>query len=1193
MKIWDFAIRQPVAMTMILVMGIVLGTVTFRTIPVDLFPDVEFPVLVVSTVYPGASPEEVENTITSLLEDEFSSLAGIDQINSQSFESLSNVILLFKLDADVNQASQDVRDKISVLQRQLPSDAEEPLVRRFNPTDNPILRFGVANESGNLTPAELRSWVEENIQTPLQRVQGIAAVDVEGGDIREIQVNLDLQAMQARRIAVQQVISALQTENLNIPGGSVNDSDGKNLLVRTPGNFEDINDLQNVIIAQRSSPVYLRDVATVVDGFKENEVITRVNGKESITVSIRKQSGSNSLAVSDSVKEMLLEIDANSPDMTIATAGDESIIVRESTNGALSDLLWGALLAGLTILLFFRNFRNTILTIIGMPFILITSLFFMNLVDISLNNISLLALALVIGLIIDDGIVVRENILRWIERGYTPREAASKATEEVLLPVLATTATILAIFVPVAYAQGLIGRFFRDFGLTVSIAIIISTFEALTLAPMMAAYFFKANTKVPEGVIDESAGQEAAGRGWLDRLYGASLNWAMDHRLITVFIAAAIVAGSFYGAGFIKTAFLPSLDRGFFDVSMKLSPGTQLATTAREAEKVEAIILSHPQVQDVFTTVGTTTEPETAKFFVKAIPDVDTRAIIDDLRAPLINVPSVSFALADAVAGGDTFIDGSKNIVVEVVSPTAEYSLLGESAIELQDHLVATVPGLIDVTTSYSEGKPESRVKVDRERASNAGLSTAQIGSTLRTLINGEVASTFRGNGEEADISVRLRPEDRDIVADIFDINFLSAEGQLVPLRTVAESIESTGPTQIQRRDRQGIVSIGMNVVGRDVPTVSEEVAAQLTTMQLPAGISAAMGGDTQDQQEAFANLGLAMLLGVVFIYMVLAAQFASFIQPLLIMIAMPLSIIGALVALYITDRPLDMTAFIGFIMLMGLVTKNSILLVDFANIERKQGASADLAMRRAGPVRLRPILMTAISLILAMIPIVLAISEGAEFRQSMSIAIMGGMITSTLLTLFVVPVFYSLVIGLQDRGKDVERYVKRDPNMALIPATNGALELVPDPSAATLLTPHVPVHNVEWPTVGQPVAAQPTAGQPINGMPAQPVSGTNGSASNGIAVQPINATTAQPITGINGITGSGSIENGVGGNGNGSSGHNLMQNGSSTNGSAENDLGPNGSSGNGSSGNGSGTNGLRISSFDDNVQQASVEATK
>lgn len=1067
MKLWDFAIRQPVAMTMILVAGIVLGALSFRSIPVNLFPDVEFPVIVVSTVYPGASPAEVEDTVTSVMEEEFSSLQGIDEVNSSTFEGLSNIILVFDLDTELSRASQEVQDKVNVLKRQLPTDVEEPTVRRFNPSDNPILRFAVADTSESFTSAELRTWVEENIQLALQRVPGVAAVDVDGGDVREIQVNLDLDAMEARRITAQQILAAIRAENLNIPGGSITTEDRK-LLVRTPGNFQETQDLADVIISQAGASVYLRDVATVVDGFEEREVITRLNGKESITVSIRKQSGSNTLAVSDGVKAVLAPIREAYPQLDITIGGDESIVVRESTGGALSDLLWGALLASLTILFFFRNLRNSFLTIIGLPLIMISSISFLEMFDISLNNISLLALALVVGLVIDDGIVVRENILRWIERGYPPMKAASLATGEVILPVLATTATILAVFIPVAYAEGLIGRFFRDFGLTVSIAIVISTFEALTLAPLLASRFFKANAKESESQIDDSAGRERTGTGWLDRRYGTMLNWSMNHRWLVLFMGAAVVAASFYGAGFIKTAFLPSLDRGFFDVTMQMPPGTPLSLTEQEAVKVEEIMRSHPHVEAVFTTIGTTTEPERAAFFVKVSAEAPgqepTSAVIESLRKPLVEVPGISFALADAVAGGDTFIDGSKAIVLEVLSSTAEYNTLGQEALTLLAELEERVTGLTDTITSYNAGKPEFRIDVDRSKASRAGLSTAQIGSTIRTLVNGEVASTFRGEGDEADIVVRLRESDRLDPANLLNMNLLTPAGQQVPLKTVATTTSSTGPTEIQRRNREFIVTIGMNVVGRDTPTVVEEVQSYIASRTYPEGIRVKLGGDAEAQAESFANLGLALLLAVVFIYMVLAAQFASFIQPLLIMLAMPLSIIGALIALLITDRPLDMTAFIGFIMLMGLVTKNSILLVDFANQERSRGVSADLAMRRAGPIRLRPILMTALSLILAMVPIVVGFSEGSEFRQSMSIAIMGGMVTSTLLTLFIVPVAYSLVIGIQDRGKEVERYQKpgrrrdkhdllneKDENLKLLPDVKSKdLELVPG-SAATL----------------------------------------------------------------------------------------------------------------------------------------------
>ncbi len=1033
---------------MILAAGIVLGTVSYFRIPVNLFPEVDFPVVVVQAVYPGAGPEEIEETVTEVLEDEFGSLPGLDEISSTSLEGLSQVVLTFSLESDTAESYQRVTERVNGVRRRLPADVQEPTILRFDPSASPILRFGVANTTGDLSSVELRQWVEENLENQLY-VNGVAEVEVTGGDTREIQVLLNIEAMEARRISAQEVINALQTENLNVPGGNVEDG-GQSLLVRTDNNFETVNEIGDVVVRQQGAPVYLRDVAEVVDGFAERERITRLNGQESIVVNVRKQSGTNTLAVANDVKDVLAEVDVANPDFEIATAGDESIIVAESTNGALSDLLWGALLAALVILLFFRNVRNTLLTIIGLPVIMISTLFFLDVFGVTLNQLSLLALALVIGLVIDDGIVVRENILRWIERGYSPREAASRGTAEVILPVIATTATILAVFLPVAYAEGIIGQFFRDFGFTVSIAVVVSTFEALTLAPMLAAYFFKPSQRAQAGQIDEAAGQETAGSGPLDRLYRAMLGWSLDHRWLTVGAALVIVAGSLYGAQFIERAFIPTIDRGQFDVSMELPAGTPLSTTVREATQVESILRSHPDVDAVFSDIGSATAPESASFFVKLVDEngATSRETIDELREPLALVPNLSFQLSEGATGGDLLV-GSKDIIVEVTGRAGESAALGAYAEELADQLVAIL-GAVDVEDSYDAARPEAQIDVDRERAANVGLSAAQIGSTLRTLISGQVASTFRGGGEEADILVRLSPDDRSSLENVLDINLLTPQGQLVPLRSIADVELAAGPTQIARADRLPIVSVGLNVSGRDVASVSGDVNDLLASLDPPDGISVGLGGDAETQAESFRNLSAALLLAVVFIYMVLASQFASFVQPLLIMIALPLSIIGALLALLITGRPLDLTAFIGFIMLMGLVTKNSILLVDFANQARRDGASADLAMRRAGPVRLRPILMTAISLILAMIPVSLGLTEGGEFRQSMAIAIVGGMITSTLLTLFVVPVAYSFIVGLQDRGRErrgetIERYERpgrQARGLALVPAANGNLHL-------------------------------------------------------------------------------------------------------------------------------------------------------
>ncbi len=1019
MKIWDLSIRQPVFMTMILTAGIVLGSVAFFRMPVNLFPEVDFPVVLVTTVYPGASPDEVEEQITSILEEELNSVNSIETITSRSSEGVSTIIMQFSLDASVDKVSQDVRDKVGLKRNELPDGILEPIVRRFNPTDAPIMLFGVADATGQLSSSALRTVVEEKLQAPLQGIDGVAAVDIDGGEEREIKVYLDLAALEARRIAPQQVIGALQTENINIPAGSLSEGDHE-FLVRTTGNFETLDEIRDVVISQRGTAVYLRDVATVEDGFKTRESITRLNGEESIVVRVRKQSGTNTLAVSSAVKKALAPIEEENPNLTVAIAGDEADIVSESTNGALEDLLWSSLLATLVILFFFRDLRNTLITMSGLPVIMIATIFFMDLLGISLNQISLLALALVVGLVIDDGIVVRENIMRWIERGYKPSEAASKGTAEVIIPVIATSATILAVFLPVAYAEGIIGKFFRDFGLTVSLAIIVSTFEALTMAPMLSAYFFKASEAHEDGdaVIDESKGDERVNNGILERIYGAILNWTLDHKLIAILLTVVVIAGSVYSAQFIEQSFLPNLDRGQFDASIEFAPGTPLTVTQREAVKVESIIRSHPLIADVFTTIGGTGTPEKATYFVKVVKlergKVDTRQVIEDLRKPLAGVPGISFKLADSATGGDVLL-GGKDVIIQMTASGRTYDELVAAGRDMVAQL-KEIPGITDVDVSFNPGKPELQLDIDRDRIANFGLSTAQIGSTVRTLVNGDAVSTFRGAGPEADIRVQLAEQYRNNGDSLLDITLLNPAGTLVPVRNVATIRESSGPSQILRIDRLPTISMGANIFGRPQPETQADVTRLINSIQLPTGIAAKLGGDADAQTDAFTNLGLAMLLAIVFIYMVLASQFASFVQPILIMLAMPLAVIGAILGLFIADKPLDLTAFIGFIMLMGLVTKNSILLVDFANRARADGATADQAMRLAGPIRLRPILMTALSLILAMIPVAGGFSQGGEFRQSMSIAIMGGMTTSTFLTLVVVPLAYSIVVGFLDR---------------------------------------------------------------------------------------------------------------------------------------------------------------------------------
>lgn len=1028
MKIWDLSIRQPVFMTMILLSMIVLGTVSYFRLPVDLLPDIKVPIIAVSTIYPGAGPDEVAEQVTKPLEDALNALPGVDGITSTSAEGSSLLIISFSLETEVSDASREVLEKINRIQNQLPADALTPVVLRFDPADQPMLVIGVADAGGAMSPAQLRQEVETVIQAALERIDGVASVEVQGGDVREVQVLLDMSALQSRRIAPQQVSAALRGENLNIPGGRVT-NDGRELLIRTPGNFRTVDEIGNVVVAYRGAPVYLRDVATVSDGFVERVSFTRLNGQESVVVNVKRQSGSNALAVADKVKAELTIIRDEHPQLLLAEASDTSVFVRDATNDAINDLLLGGLLAGLVVLYFFRNLRNTLITMSGLPVIVFGTLFLMDLADVSLNIVSLLALALSVGLVIDDAIVVRENIFRWVTRGYPAKLAASKATAEVVLPVLATSAAILAVFLPVAYASGIIGQIFRDFGLTVAFAIIVSTFEALTMAPMLSAYFF-ASGENDERVIDERAGDEVAPEGRMYTLYGRILAWVLHHRAVTGLISAVVLVLSIVSAGFIQQAFLPGLDQRGFSVHMELPKGTTLDITQAEAAQVEAIVRRHPVIENVFTTIGGQGTPEKARITVTLKDGPETREVIDQLRGPLAGVPGLAFQISDSA------LSAGSDVAVNVKSLNGDQAALVAAAQEMQARLQAR-PELVDVSMSYEVGKPEVRVAVDRTRAAQFGLNTAQIGATVRSLINGEVVSTYRGDGSEADIRVQLQASDRANVDDILQLSILAPSGQQIPLRNVAETTIAAGPSTIKREDRQAIITVSANALNGDGVVAQNAALAVMAEMALPPGVVAELGGDASLQADSFSNLLLALALSIVFIYMVLASQFASFTQPLLIMLSMPLAVVGAILALVASGSPLDMTAMIGFIMLMGLVTKNSILLVDFANRQRERGHTAVEAMAIAGPVRLRPILMTAISLILGMLPVALGLGAGGDFRAPMAIGIIGGMVTSTFLTLFIVPVAYSLLVGWQD---------KQARRGATLPAVHPGVEQVMQP---------------------------------------------------------------------------------------------------------------------------------------------------
>ncbi|MHB1132463.1 MAG: efflux RND transporter permease subunit [Chloroflexota bacterium] len=1036
----DLSIKRPVFITMVTLALMMIGWISFTRMAVDLFPNLSIPVVVVRTIYAGATPQEVEATISQPVERAVSSLNRVKNVRSTSSESISMVMVEFDTDYSSQEAADEVRQRVESLQGTLPAAADDPAVLRYDPAASPIISLAAADRSGTLNSYRLRELVESEVAAKLERVPGVAAVTVSGGLQREVQVDLHLDRLQALALPVQQVIAAIKQENVNIPGGRLDEGNRERLL-RTAGQFTSVDQLGDVPVqSPAGAGVFLRDIATITDGYKEVRATNRLDGKDSVLIFVRKQSGTNTVGVAEAVQAQLQRIRLEQPQLDLAIMDDQSVFTKESTTDVIFTLIIGAVLAGLVVLAFFRSLRNTLVTIAGLPVIVLGSFWAMSALGFSLNMISLMALSLSIGMLVDDAIVVRENIFRHTEEGMAPREAASKATAEIALAVLATSLTIVAVFAPIAFTSGVAGRFLREFGGTVVVAVLLSLFEAFTLAPMLSAYFFRATPSRPR----ESGARQGA-YGLLEGAYRRLLAWALRWRLAVVALGVASLMGSVFFALQLEQSFLRDLDRGSLTVNLELPPGSSLAETDAASQRAEQMVLALPYVEHVVTSAGSE-DGSVEKAWMKV--QLKGRGLLNrfqaEIRPQLATLPGVRFdvdmqanSLAGMVSSSAAGLRGRPLQIQVMGEDLASIDYASKQVVEV----LGRVPGVVDIDRTLKPGRPEMRVAIDRDRAADLGVTTAQIGGTVRTLVNGERASTLATRDKDIDIIVRLREADRDSVAALEQLPLLTPRGRLVPLTAVAQLEPSLGPAQIDRLNRQREVTVGASYLGRELGEVTNEAKAELAKLALPRGVSYAFGGTTTYMEEAFNSLLFALLLSVLFVYMILASQFGSFVHPFTIMLALPLSFLGAFFGLWVARQSLDMVALIGIILLMGLVTKNSILLVDYANTLRARGYGRDDALLAAGPVRLRPILMTTIAMIFGMVPIALGYGAGAEVRQPMAVTVIGGLITSTLLTLVVVPVAYTLI-------DDLGRLFRRFTSGGARPSTESDSDELPSSTA-------------------------------------------------------------------------------------------------------------------------------------------------
>jgi HAE1 family hydrophobic/amphiphilic exporter-1 len=1002
----------------------VLGLFSLQRLQIDQFPNIDLPTVVVITEYPGASPEIVESEVTKKIEEAVNPIGGISNLTSRSYEGQSVVVVEFGLQSEGRKAADDVREKVAGIKPLLRTDVKDSRVLRFDPSAKAIWSMAITADSaaGAPSPIELTRWADQMVKRRLENVRGVGSATVVGGTPRQINLYLQPAALEAFGVTPEQVAAAVENENQDLPAGSIRSLEQDRVL-QVQGRIQRPEDFGQITVVQRAAgPVQLHQVARISDGAQAAESLALYNGQRTLLVTVQKAQDENTIAVVDGLRKALDEMQQQAPaGVRLTQIADGSRQIRVSVDNVRRTLIEGALLTVLIVFLFLNSWRSTVITGLTLPIAIVGSFLFMYVLGFTINMITLMALSLCVGLLIDDAIVVRENIVRHIAMGKTPYQAALDGTEEIGLAVLATTLSIVAVFLPIGFMGGIIGKFFHEFGLTIVVAVLISMFVSFTLDPMLSSVWHDPSLEA------QGAGRAAGwygktfGRvtGWFDRAtdalaggYQDILRWALLHKIATVLLAIGIFVASVALVPLLGTEFVPKSDFSETTVNFYTPVGSSLEVTEARARQVEGIIRNFPEVRYTLTTINTGNAQ--GKIYGSTYVRLQDRQLrqrgIEEiavlLRDRLRSVPGVTVT---QVGLGDS-ASGAKQIQFSLQGPDGrELERLAQTAMPL----LRRVPGLVDLDSSAKPDKPTLEVRIKRAVAADMGLGLAQIGNSLRILVAGKTVGTWRAPDDQTyDVNLQLDPQARMQPQDMERLPFAigsNADGssRVVRLNQVAEVVAATGSNQINRRALQREVSINANVSGRSAGEVSADIRKVLDGIALPDGYSYQFSGSTKDMAESFAYAISALVLAVVFIYMILASQFKSFLQPLALMTALPLTLIGVVLSLMAFGSAISMFSVIGVIMLMGLVTKNAILLVDFANRARLDGMERTEALLMAARVRLRPILMTTLAMIFGMVPLAFALSEGSEMRAPMGQAVVGGVITSSLLTLVVVPVVY------------------------------------------------------------------------------------------------------------------------------------------------------------------------------------------
>lgn len=1006
MTLSEISIKNAVFAVMLMGMMVVFGYLGFLRMGVSQYPDVEFPIVTVSTTLKGAAPEVIESDITEVVEDAVSSVEGIRSISSTSVQGVSAVQIEFELNRDIDLALQDVRDKVGGSLRRLPRDIDPPLVSKVNPQDRPIMWLGLA---GQRPLQELSDYADEVLKQQIQTIQGVGEVIIGGSRVRTIRIWADAKKMEAYRLSADDLINALSRQHIELPGGRI-ESQAIEFNVRTVGEAVTVDDLSRLIVRyENNSPIFLSQVAYLEDGLADRRTVARVDGLPSVGIGIRKQRGANEVAVADAIKSRLPEFQKGLPDgMKLGINYDGSRFIKEAIEELEFTLLLAVLFTGIVTLFFLGSVRSTIIIALAIPTSIVGTFGVAYFLNFTLNTMTLLALSLSVGVVVDDAILVLENIFRHREQGEDKRQAALLGSREITFAAMAATIAVIAIFLPVAFMQGIIGRFFFEFGVTVSVAVLLSLLVALTLTPMLCSRFLS-RTESRFQIFKKTD-------AFYDRLsewYRHVLPFTIRHRWIVVIAAGCIFLLSFWLLALIPKEFVPSQDQSRFMINLETPVGSSVEYTNEMLMKCEQVLLALPEVKTYFAAVGiggAERGVNKAILFVTMTPKNERKRsqgeILSYLRKELNTIPGVRAIPFDLSQSGFT---AQRGFPVEFAIRGPNLDTLHEESEKLMDGM-KDIPGVLDIDSDFELGMPEVRVEPDRKKAADLGVDMATIGTTVNALIGGVDVAKFKDRGKRYDIRLRLVAQQRETPADIGSVLIRSRNGQLVPLRDIADIEERPSLQVISRKDRQRAISVFANLVpGTDQQAVLKKIS-DLADRTLPDGYRISFTGSSQAFGESFRSLLFALLLGILIAYMVLGSQFNHFIHPFTVLVALPFSFTGAIVALYFTGNSVNIFSMIGLILLMGLVKKNSIILVDFTNQIRAAGTERTEALLHACPIRLRPILMTSISTIVGALPACLALGPGSESRMPMGIAVIGGMVVSTFLTLFVVPSVYTIL---------------------------------------------------------------------------------------------------------------------------------------------------------------------------------------